>query len=352
MIRLLVGNYAVVELFVDQYPGSKTQKNKGGFTALQIAKRLNFNKIANLIERGERAAPDAPPEKKSDSIYDENFLVESVRCSRVDVIRKFIDQLYESKDEKIRICKKMIAAAELGNHYEMLKLLKDHYAVLNTELNSRQTPGGGGGDISLDKRFKQILLGFLGSLNNMITGSAIVLDPADPNTYTKYFSGLMLNAERRAEELVSVKDLDELRQLVEQSRAEAKEQLRTIEAALNDLDEKLIDLEDQLRDVNEQLANEKGANASERKKLIKTKDQLEKLLATHQCTKSLTEKKQTVATNCHQAIEFFKSDSNLIYFYKIVEERLKSLFIRYYSEQGGYVKGPISVVSKMIPISE
>lgn len=347
---MIVGDDAVVELFIKQYPTTKTQKNKDGHTALELAQKLNFQFIVHLIKTGQRAAVDSQAKTTSDTIYDEKVLIEAVQYSRMEIIRQFIEQRYQSKDEKKRICDNMIRVARRGNHNEVLRLLTNYYkSEWNNENASNQIDGQNG----VSSNFKDLtaMHGSLRLLNSIITGREVLLDPAHLNTYIEYYSALISNNEKQAQELASVKDLNDLRQLVEQSRLEAKKRLDVIEERLEGLDEKIDDVEERIKDIDKRLFSDEKLTALLRKDLLEQKAQLEKDRNTIQCGMQLAKKEEKVAMKRQDILEFFKKHPVLLDFYRIIEQRLQSLFIRYYSDQGAFVKATTDV-SKIIPIGE
>ncbi|CAF3366171.1 unnamed protein product [Rotaria sp. Silwood1] len=95
------GDYAIVKFFVTKYPTTKTQTNRSGLTALEIARKLKFTRIAELIETGE----DVPESSKDDTKdnkpkHDYETLVQAASKSneRLTKIDQQLTQLHESRD--------------------------------------------------------------------------------------------------------------------------------------------------------------------------------------------------------------------------------------------------------------
>ncbi|CAF4790312.1 unnamed protein product, partial [Rotaria socialis] len=77
-------DYAVVELFVTQYPATKQQTSKDGLTALKIAQKLKFPRIAQLIETGKSVpAPNDSSSESKEPVHSYEVLVEASRNGRI-----------------------------------------------------------------------------------------------------------------------------------------------------------------------------------------------------------------------------------------------------------------------------
>lgn len=186
-----------------------------------------------------------------------------------------------------------------------------------------------GSNIVLSERYKKILFGVLGSLNNVIAESFVVLDPADPDTYTQLFTGLTQNISKRSEEL---------EKLVQQDQKDTNEQLNKIHEKLEELLQSRDDLQARVLDTDQQLFKEQKLTALQRKEFMKEKELHEQQLATCECSIFLFQRQQEAITNRRKALEFLQRNSNLILFYRTIENKLEALFHSYLAAQGGYVK--------------
>lgn len=333
-----IGDYTVVELFVTKYPATKQQVNKTGMTALQIAQKLKFNRIVQLIEKGKGGLEsEADRTSKTDEPkYSEENLIQAAHNGHIKIIREFIAQRYESKEEKKSICQRMIQAAKKALQYEIIDVLEPYYKTeLRTELASDMHAGS---NIVLTERYKKILFGVLGSLNNMIGESSVVLDPADPNTYTQLFTGLTQSISKRSKELEEVRNTKDVEKLVQQDQKDTNEQINKIHEKLEELLESRDDLQARVLDTDQRLFKEQKLTALQRKEFMKEKELHEQQLATYECSIFLFQRQQEAIANRQKALEFLKKNSNLILFYRTIENRLEALFHSYLAAQGGYVK--------------
>ena len=193
IIFIVLGDYRIVELFVMKYPATKRQTNKAGQTALQIAQKLNFTRIGDLIETG-KAIPESLKDLKEITDkpkHDSKTLVEASRDGHLKTIQEFIAQRYESKEEKKRLCYDLIQVARKAKQFQIVDILEPYYHTkLRTELASDMELGG---NVALNEYNRRMLFGFLNGLSTVIANSPIVLDPADPKTYADLFSSLTAN---------------------------------------------------------------------------------------------------------------------------------------------------------------
>lgn len=355
-VMVFVGDYALVELFIKKYPATKKQANKTGMTALQIAQKLKFTRIVQMIETG-KGAPQSEEEQEvtTDGLtHNEDTLIQAARNGQIKIIREFIGQRYESKEEKKKLCEKLIQVAKKSSQYEILAALEPYYKTeLRTELASDMHAGS---NILLSEHYKKIIIGFLGSLNNLIANSSVLLDPADPNTYTQFFVGLTENTANRSQELHEVKTLQDVKTLIDRDESNTKEQLAKIREELDELMKSKEALQARLLDTDERLFKEQKLTALQRKEFIKEKEIHAQQLATYECSIFLFQRQQEAILDRQKAVEFFKSNTNLIMFYRTVENRLEALFHSCLAAQGGYVKvelsttfGTAAKAVKMIP---
>lgn len=331
-------------------------------TALEIAQRLKFNRIVQLIETG-KGLPES--EKDSDAKsqtpnHNEQTLTQAARNGHIKIVREFIAQRYQSKEVKRRLCEKLIQTAKKASQYEILDALEPYYkSELATELASDMHPGS---NIVLSERYKKILYGVLGSLNNLIAGNSVLLDPADPNTYTQLFAGLTKNIEERSKEIKQVKTEQDMKKFIQQDDSHTKELLNKIQEQLEELVESRDTLQARVLDTDERLFKEQKVTALQRKEFLKQKELHEQQLATYECSIFLFQRQQEATLNRQKAINFFKSNINLMMFYRTIENRLEALFHSCLAAQGGYVKveqnsnfgtgKSINMLSQKIPISK
>jgi hypothetical protein len=335
---IFVGDYAVVEFFVKKYPATKKQTNKGDMTALEIAQKLKFNRIVQLIETG-KEVPESERDQEVKShgpSHNEGTLIQAARNGHIKIIREFIAQRYESKEDKKRICQNLMQAAKIASQYEVFAALEPYYKTeLKTELASDMHAGS---NIVLNERYKKILLGVLGSLNNLIADSSVLLDPADPNTYTQFFIGLTESGAKSSQELQQVKTEQDVKKLIQKDEVTTKEQLSKIQEKLEELLESRDVLQARVIDTDERLFKEQKLTALQRKECIKEKELHEQQLATFECSIFLFQRQQEAIQNRKKAVDFLKSNMNLIMFYRTIENRLEALFHSCLAAQGGYVK--------------
>lgn len=343
-----IGDSAVVELFVKKYPGTKKQTNKAGLTALQISQKLKFHHISKLIETGETVAefendPDDPHKKNK---YDENSLIQAARNGDIHIIREFIAQQYDSLEEKRNICRHLIQVAKTVPQYEILSVLEPYF---KKQLKSDPTSDSHtSSPVILSDRYKKILDGLLGSLNNIIGESSTPIDPADPETYTIFFAGLMQNAGKHSKELQDVQTPEDVHKLIANDETNMSEQLMKIREELETLLEEREAIKDRLLDTEQKLFKVEKQMPKQRKDFFEEKQLHEQQLATHDCSIFLFQRQQEAINKRQQAIKYFKENANLMLFYRIIENRLQALFQSCLAAQGGYVK----IASTNIPISK
>ncbi len=307
-------------------------------TALEIAQKLKFNRIVQLIETG-KGVPESERDQEDKTHgpnHDEGILLQAARNGHIKTIREFIAQRYESKEEKKKICQNLIQAAKKASQYEVLAALEPYYKTeLRTELASDMHAGS---NIVLSERYKKILLGVLGSLNNLIAESSVLLDPADPNTYTQFFTGLTEHVAKTSQELQQVKTEQDVKKLIQKDEFNTQELLSKIQEKLEELLESRDTLQARVVDTDERLFKEQKLTALKRKEFIKEKELHEQQLATYECSIFLFQRQQEAILNRQKAIDFLKSNMNLTMFYRTIENRLEALFHSCLAAQGGHVK--------------
>lgn len=337
-LYIISGDYAMVEFFVTKYPATKRQTNKAGLTALQIAQKLKFTRIAALIETG-RAVPESSKDQevKADKVnHDYDTLVEACRNGRVKIIQEFIDQRYETKEEKRRLCYQLIQVAKKANQFQIVDILEPYYNTkLKTELASDMEQGS---VVTLSDHYKKVLLGSLSGLSGLIAHSSVVLDPADPNTYRDLFSALTASAAKRSQELQQVTSEQDVKSLIDHDDTDTKSQLAKINEQVEKLLENKNSLQARIQDTDERLFKQQNLTAIQRKEFTKEKELYKQQLATYECSIFLIQRQQEATLNRQKTINFIKGNTNLAMFYRTVESRLEVLFNSILVAQGGYLK--------------
>ncbi|CAF2506662.1 unnamed protein product [Rotaria sp. Silwood2] len=341
------GDYAMVELFVTKYPATKRQTNKAGLTALQIAQKLKFARIAELIETG-KAVPQSskhPDENNNKPKYDYETLAQAACNGHVKIIQEFIDERYESKEEKRRLCYELIQVAKTAKQFQIVDILEPYYNTkLRTQLASDMEIGSA---VILGEHYKRILLGFLSALSGIIADSPVVLDPADPNTYRDLFSDLTANVAKRSQELQRVTSEQDVKKLINQDETNTKERLTKINEQLQQLLESKNSLEARIQDTDERLFKQQRLTALQRKELTKEKEVYAQQLATYECSIFLFQRQQEATLIRQKTINFIKANTNLIMFYRIIENQLDALFLSALAAQGGYLKTETTMKSSV-----
>ena len=206
----VLGDYPVVELFILKYPATKNQTNGAGLTALQIAEKLGYSRIAKLIKTGQPVSASDNDQQPQSHTHTADRLREAARKGQVTIIREFREDRYDSRDEKRQLCYELLQIAENNKQFQIVDILQPYYDTdLKPDIPSNMTIGE---SITLNKPNKNVLLGLLTGLGSVITGCPIILDPGDPQTYKGLFSGLTTNLANRVKQLKQAKneqDVDE-----------------------------------------------------------------------------------------------------------------------------------------------
>lgn len=332
---MISGDYATVEYFVTKYPATKKQTNKAGSTALQIAQKLKFTRIVQLIETG-KPVPESVKDEENKPKHDFETLAKACRDGPIKIIQEFIALRYDSKEEKRKICHRLIQIAEKAKQEQIAHTLQVYYnAKLKNELASDMEQGG---SVALSEHYKKVLLGFLSGLNSLIANSPDVLDPFDPQTHIDLFSCLTKNIEKRSLELRKVANEHDVQKLIEQDQANTTEQLTKINDQLEQLMESKNSLQTRMQDNEELLFEQKTITALQRKEIIKEKELHKQQLAAYECSIFLFQRQQEATLIRQNTINFIKANANLILFYRTVENRLQALFHSALAAQGGYLK--------------
>ena len=321
-----------------KYPATRRQTNKAGLTALQIAQKLKFTRIAALIETG-RAVPVSSDgqEGKADEVkHDYHTLVEACRQGRIKVMEEFIEQRYESKEEKRRLCYELIQIAKKAQQLEIVALLEPYYDTkLKTERPSDMEEGS---VVRLNEHYKKVLLASLSGLSSLIADSPVILDPADPNTYRDLFSALTAGTAKRSQEVQQVTSEQDVKRLIDHDEMNTKEQLVKINEQLENLMENRTSLQARIQEVDKRLFKGQDLAALQRKEFFKEKELHKQQLAVYECSVFLIQRRQEATLNRQKTIQFIKGNTNLAMFYRTVESRLEILFNSLLVAQSGYLK--------------
>jgi hypothetical protein len=270
-------------------------------------------------------------------------LIRASRDGHIQIIHEFIKQRYESNEKKKLSCEKMINVGKEAEQWQIVEDLQHHYnADLRKVLASDDVAKG---DISLSKRYQGILLGLLGGLSSFIAGSPVVLDPNDPNTYKNLFSDLNSNVAKQARELQQVTNEQDVKKLIEQDTAHAKQQLANINETLEKHSNDTDSLQRRIDDIDQRLFPiQKGMKqtALQRKEDIQEKETIKKQIAAYECTMILYKRQQEALLIRQNTMSFIKGNTNLAMFYRTIENSLHALFYSILSAQGGYVKREIT----------
>ncbi|CAF1073909.1 unnamed protein product [Adineta ricciae] len=347
------GDYPVVELFVLKYPATKKQTNQNGLTALQIAKKLNYKRIVELIETGKPVfAPDDDKQSQGPK-YTPERLQEAAQKGQVAIIQEFREERYDSRDEKRRLCYQILRVAENYKQFQIRDILKPYYdndlkADIPSDISVGET-------ITLNKPNKGILLGFLTGLGGVVTDCPILLDPTDPNTYKKLFSGLGSKLTKRLKQLKNVKNEQDAKEVYQQDSVNMDEKLNKIKIKIHELIEARKETTLRIQERDEQLSKQKDLSALERKTLFEEKEEFEQQLIVYECSISLYQREEEAISNRQKNLEFIQNDTNLYLFYRTIENRLESLFHSVLAAQSGEIQTKNSTTTtgstKTIPSS-
>ena len=353
----ILGDYAVVEFFATKYPATKQLKNKAGFTALEIAQKQGFKRIAYMLETGKPAPPtmgDSQPKSEGPK-HSREELFHAAKNGHLKLIKEFVDDRYDSRDQKRRLCLELIDIARRAKQYEANDILQLYCdKQLSVELPSDIDMSGG---LRLNQYYQKILLGFLSSLGKMIADSPVVLDPADPNTYTDLFSSLTSNHKERSQEIYKVDSEQDARRLSEQDMDAINGKMTKIASELEKLTGEKQKLENNMQDAMEKLKERENTSATERRKLLDQIEEHKKQLAIYETTMSLYALQQDATILRKNTISYIKNNGNMYLFFRIVENYLQALFNGALAARSGLFTmgknttvGKASDVINMIPI--
>lgn len=318
----------MVELFAMKYPATKQQKNKAGLTALQIAEHKNLKRIAYVLKNG-KPAPDSLEDQNSKPKgprHSREDLINAAKNGHLNVVNEFIDDKYESFDEKREICLEMIRIARTTKQAEVVGVLEQFYKEF-IKLQEPSKPNGTTGNfVRLSQYYTNILHGFLTGLGQIIADSSIVLDPADPKTYVDLFSNLTAKRKERSEEIHQVSSDEDAKRLSDADMANIDEKLRKIDDELNQLKEEKEKAEKGIQDTSNQLKEELGRTAIEREDLFKQREEHRKQIATFESSILLCQLQQEATLNRQKTVNYIRANKNMYLFFRTVENLLQALF--------------------------
>ena len=323
----------MVELFVTRYPATRQQKNKTNETALQIAQKRGFKRIAHVLETGQAGSDDVMDMKPKESKLTRDELIQAAKTGHLTVIKAFIAERYSSRDEKRKICGELITVGKEAKQHEVTNVLQPYYdRELAAELPSNIGMGGG---ISLSEQQEKILRGFLDSLGEIITESGVSLDFDNPDTYKELFSNLMSNERDRAEKTDKIGSEREAKALSEEDMKGMDEKLNKINGELERLNEGKRTLQKNIKDIEEKLMESESLSASQRLELLRVKEGHKDQLAVYVRSRYLYERQHEATFTRKNLIDFFKKSSNTYLFFRTIENRLQMLFHGVLAAQSG-----------------
>ncbi|CAF1347149.1 unnamed protein product [Adineta ricciae] len=327
------GDYATVEHFVKHDPNTKQQTNKSGLTALQIAQKLGFTRIAQLILTGESV-----PESSADAEeirLDREVLKNAAEKGEIKVMQEFVKQPYESREEKRKLCHELLKIARRANQLEIVRILESYY---NTKPISNE---GSGGNVRLSEYYQKVLLGFLSGISGIIADSRVDLDPTDPATYRELFSDLTSRVNKYSQELQQVNSEQDLKKLIEKDSAHTNKRIAELHKKLEEVLESKDSLEASIEDLEQRVhTQEKSTNitAIQRKEYMVEREALNKKLSEYDSSILLLKRREEALLMRRNTINFIKNNSNLALFHQTIENRLDALFTSVFAAEGGYAK--------------
>ncbi|CAF1342571.1 unnamed protein product [Adineta steineri] len=333
MLATQKGDYPVVELFILRYPATRKQTNQSGSTALQIAEKLDYQRIKQLIETGKPVFSPDDNKQPQGPKYTSERLREAAQKGQVAIIREFREDRYDSRDEKRQLCYQLLKVAEKHKQFQIVDILKPYFdEYLKPDIPSDISIGEA---VTLNKPNKKILLGFLTGLGNVVTECPVLLDPSDPNTYQQLFSGLGSKLMKRLKQLKKVKNGQDAKDVYQQDSANMGEKLNKIKNELQVLVETRKETILRIQEHDEQLSKQKDLSALQRKALFEEKESYEQQLVAYECSITLYQREEESILNRQKNLQFIQNDTNLYLFYCTIENRLESLFHGVFAAQSG-----------------
>ncbi|CAF1045796.1 unnamed protein product [Didymodactylos carnosus] len=356
------GDHAVVKYFIDNYGTTRSLRNNAGQDALAIARKKQFHAIIKLLDPN-YIIPKGAHKKKviTKPKYTKDRLDRAAKYSEVQIIQEFIDQEYESKEEKAAQCENMMKIAKEEKSFEVLSMLQEYFTELTAKLTSEQIARN---LITLSERQREIFYGFMASLSDLITGMNVKLDPNDPQAYKDLLTNLMTNDKQRSQTIQSMKTEQDAVKVYQQ-------ELNAMEKKISDLtlnvDKIMMDknqLYEQIRTLETSIKDDQ-VSAIDKKKYFDDKGILEAQLNVLESSMLLFKQTQETAMNKKKMLDFIKNVPNLFVFYATIEHRLQSLFTGVLAAQAGFMKPELTTTKanvantllelaplSLIPISE
>ena len=329
---------------------TKSLTNKDGLTPLQIAQKHKFKRIAQFVETGQDVLESV--EGVEPTKLDRETLMKACRDGPITTIQQFINERYESREERRKLCYEMIPVAEKARQLEITARLRDYY---EQKLKNDHSSDPQQGDVvTLNAHYKKILLASLTGMSTLIANSPNVLDPGDPQTYVDLFSCLMTKTEKRSEELQKVTNEQEMKKFVEQDQINIREELAKVNEELEKVTTSKNSVQNRLLEMDRRLHEQEDLTALQKKAFAKEKETLKQQLASHESTLVLVRRQQEATVNRQATINFIKRNFNLIMFYQTIENRLQALFHGVLAAQGGYLQTkPSEMITSLnqIPLS-
>lgn len=332
------GDYAAVEYFIREHGATKQLKNKQGLDALAIAKRKHFNEIVQLLDPGNTEFKVTKKSKILKAKYTNERLDLAVKNGESNIIQEFIDQEYQSLKDKTEQCARMMQIAKQEKQFEILSMLQPHYAELTQELTSNQAAGR---LVNLGEAQLTIFYGFMNNLSNLITGSHVTLDPANPQTYRDLFSHMMSTDEKRSQVINSIKSPQDCEQLCEQELNDMQEKIENLNKTIGQMKLEKQKLTEQIHTFEKQL-NDENVSAIDKKQYFKDKQTIEDALNALESSVQLSRQAHETAQNKKKLLDYIKTTLNLFVFYTTIEHRLQSLFIGVLAAQTEIFKTELS----------
>ena len=326
----------MTELLINKYPTIRQQQNKTGQTALQLAQKNGFSRIAYLVEHGVAPPPSLEDDgsKFAGSKYTVEELQYAARTGQMQVIREFCEEQYESREEKLQICAALIPVAKQFKQNEAFAALQVYY---KKELTARSTSNFDDDLVRLKKDHQVILKTLLTGLGQTIADSPQTLDPSDPKTYIQFFASITTNVQQRAEELASVANVRDIDRVSKKDLEDVDQKLATITSYMKNLNKEKRNVAKRLKEYEEQLLKQRELSALDRKRIFEMKEDCKNQLHTYECSTTLQDRNRESVLNRRNILQFLKTEPNLILFYRTIEIRLQSLFVAVLTAQGGYL---------------
>ena len=282
--------------------------------------------MAHLLETGKEAsdALEDGEAKSEGPKHTREGLIRAAENGHLKIIKEFIEDRYESIDDKRQLCYELITVAEKAKQHDVVDKLKPYYKDhLKDKIPSDMEYGAG---VRLNQHYKKILLGFLTGLGRIIAESPVVLDPADPNTYVQLFSNLTDHQKKRSQEIHKINSDRDAKVLSDQDVAGIAEKLGNINNQLSELHQEKESLQKNMQENSDKLKAQEKISASQRQDLFKQQEEHKKQLAVYECSIFLYELQQEATITRQNTVNFIRANTNLYLFFRTIENLLQSLF--------------------------